>query len=543
MIASAPLNQINRNLDLWLLRLRFRDAVQWGVRGLSAGLAAGLGFALMARLKPLFTVSELINVCAGFAVGGLLLFVFTAWVWPRSKFNAAQYFDRVFGLKERTSTALEIGAGKVTAPDWLVERQLRDALSVAEEVDPGDGLPIHIPRVEWLLALVLLASIAASLAVPNPQDPVLAQQRAVEAAIKQAVQQIETTRRNVQNNPALTDDQKKDIAQPLEEAQRQLQQGNLTREQAVAVLTQSERQLQQLSDPTAQAQSQALQNAGQGLQNNATTEQLGKDLASGDLQAAARDLANLDVSKLSQTEQQNLANELQQAANAVQATNQQLASQLQQAANALRSGNTQAAQQALNQASQTLSQTAQQLAQSQAASAAAGQVGQSRQTVARAGQAQPGAGGQGQQGQQGAGGQGQGQQGQGSSQTQGQGPGGGGAGRGEGNGQSQGSQAGNQSSNDNGPGDGGQRGYEPIYAPSRLGGSGGPEVHLPGTGDPNDQVVGQGNTSPQNAGNVTVPYNQVFGEYNQAAHDAIRTGNVPIGLRPVVRDYFSSLQP
>lgn len=561
MIASAPLKAINQNLDLWLLRLRLRDAAQWGVRGLSAGLAAGLGFALIARLRPLFTVSELINVCAGFAAGGLLAFLFGAWAWPRSKFDAAKFFDHVFDLKERTSTALEIVAGKVSAPDWLAERQLRDAVSAAEAVDPAEGLSIRIPRVEWLLALVLLASLAASLAVPNPQDSALAQQRAVEAAIEKTVEQIESIEQNVKDNPALTDDQKKNIAQPLEEAQRQLEQGNLTREQAVAVLTQSEKQLQQLADPQAQAQAQALQNAGQSLTNNATTEQLGNDLAHGDLRAASRDLANLDVSNLSATERQDLANELDQAANAVQSTNPQLASQLQQAAAALRNGNTQAAQQALNQASQTLAQTAQQLAQSQAAATAAGQLGQSRQTVARAGQVtqgqgqgQPVAGGQGQgQGQQGQGqsqqgagaqGQGQGQQGQGpgSSQSQGQGSTGG-AGRGEGNGQAQGGQAGNSSSNNNGPGDGGQRGYEPIYAPTRLGGSGGPQVNLPGTGDPNDQVVGQGDTSPQNTGNVTVPYNLVYGEYNQAAHDAIRSGNVPIGLRPVVRDYFSSLQP
>ena len=57
-------------------------------------------------------------------------------------------------------------------------------------------------------------------------------------------------------------------------------------------------------------------------------------------------------------------------------------------------------------------------------------------------------------------------------------------------------------------------------------------------------MVGQGQADPnQQAGQVTVPYNQVYGEYNNAAHDAIRSGDVPIGLRPVVRDYFSSLEP
>ncbi|MEK6799087.1 MAG: ATP-binding protein, partial [Planctomycetota bacterium] len=42
--------EINRSLDLWLLRLRLRDALQWSVRGLIGGLAAGLGLALVRRI-------------------------------------------------------------------------------------------------------------------------------------------------------------------------------------------------------------------------------------------------------------------------------------------------------------------------------------------------------------------------------------------------------------------------------------------------------------------------------------------------------------
>jgi len=557
----ASLQQINQSLNLWLLRLRFRDAALWGVRGLIGGLAAGLGFALMARLRPLFSVPDLLTFCVGFAGGGGLLSFVIAWLWPRPRLGAARYFDRVYNLKERTSTALELVAGKIMAPERLAQQQLADALSAAHAVDPAEGLPMGVPRREWLLMLVLLAGVAASLVIRNPQDPLLAQERAVQQAIQETAQQIEAIRQNVLDNPALSAEQRERLTRPLEEAQQQLQEGNLTREQAVAVLTQAEEQLQQLADPRALAQLEALRSAGEGLTNSELTAQLGQDLAGGELTAASRDLANLDVSNLSPAERANLAQELQQAAESLQSADPELAAQLQQASDALQRGDTQAAQQALNQASQTLAEASGRIAESQAAANAAGQVGQGRQSVARAGpstqsqqgqgqgqgQGQPGQGqGQGQPGQGQGEGQGQGQgQSQGTGQSQGQGQGSSGAGRGEGTGQAQGGPAGSgpSASRNNGPGDGGERGYEAIYAPSRLGGSGGPEVNLPGTGDPGDEVAGRGDTVPDQAGSATVPYNQVFGGYNQAAHDAIRSGNVPIGLRPVVRDYFSSLEP
>jgi hypothetical protein len=42
---------------------------------------------------------------------------------------------------------------------------------------------------------------------------------------------------------------------------------------------------------------------------------------------------------------------------------------------------------------------------------------------------------------------------------------------------------------------------------------------------------------------VTVPYNQVFSDYSNAANQALERDYIPLGLRDVVRDYFSSLEP
>jgi len=94
---------------------------------------------------------------------------------------------------------------------------------------------------------------------------------------------------------------------------------------------------------------------------------------------------------------------------------------------------------------------------------------------------------------------------------------------------------------DNGPGDGGLREFEPIYAPQRLGGEGGPEMELPQGSDPGE-LVRELPSNPE-IGSSTVPYNQVYANYADAANQALEDQHIPLGLRGYVRDYFSSLEP
>ncbi|MBZ0279860.1 MAG: hypothetical protein K8L97_03910 [Anaerolineae bacterium] len=94
---------------------------------------------------------------------------------------------------------------------------------------------------------------------------------------------------------------------------------------------------------------------------------------------------------------------------------------------------------------------------------------------------------------------------------------------------------------DNNPDGQGEGQFEPVYAPQRPGGEGGPEIQL----DPNssDAPVQEGEFSQNPTGNTSVPYNQVFSDYSDAANRALESDYIPLGLRDVVRDYFSSLEP
>lgn len=549
MAGLSEFDELNEHLSNWLLRWRLTQTAPWAIRGGAAGLAAALAFSLVARARPLVPVPVLVAFSLALVLLSVSLAIGLRWFWPVDRLRAARFFDRRFELAERTGMALELAEARApqAAPEWLVRRQLSDAVASARQVDYRQGLPMTLGRNDSLIALALLAGLAASLVLPNPMQALVERQQAVDQAVEEQVAQVEAIRESVQESEALTPEQKEAILRPLNETLQKLQEGGLTQEQAVSALTEAETELQRLADPQSLEQARGLQETGQALGQNSEgpLDSTADELQQGDLQQAAEELSNLDPSQMTPEERDALASQLEQAAQSLAASNPQLAQQLQSAADALRQGDAQAAAEALKQASETLDQTAREAALAEAAQEAADQLAQSRRAVAQAGET-----GQGQQaGEAQSIGQGQGQ-GEGQGQDQGaaalgEGPGAGtGAGRGEGNGDSQGGEAGQDPiGQDNGPGDAGEQAYEPIYSPYRLGGEGGEQVNLSGSGEPGDEVVGEGNVSLGQPGQSGVPYNQVYGVYQQAVTEAINSGRIPIGLRPIVKYYFSSLQP
>jgi hypothetical protein len=76
-----------------------------------------------------------------------------------------------------------------------------------------------------------------------------------------------------------------------------------------------------------------------------------------------------------------------------------------------------------------------------------------------------------------------------------------------------------------------------------LGGAGGETLTLPPGEGAGDQVTGEGDLPFDQPGRSRVPYVDVYAQYAEAVRQAIESGQVPAYLRPVVRDYFSSLEP
>lgn len=538
----------------WDNRYRAQESLRWAPRGLAAGLALGLLMALVSRLLPLIDTAVLMIVSGVAALVGLVMALIAVWVWPRRPLAMARHFDRVFDLQERMSTAVELSEERLPVQSRELARlQLQDAVNRAQNVTASEGFPLRLQWRELLGVLLLLGALVAAIVLPNPQIAILEEQRAVQEAVSEELERLESLHDEVLNDPALSQEEREVIVETLEESIESLQRPGVTREEAVAALAAAEQQLREVAEQAEGETSrnqQALNQAGQSFDTSGLTDELGEALEQGDLDRASELLDELlvpDGAPLTEEQRQALSQELSEAADQVGDANPELAQQLRDASEALQQNNLAGADQSLSQASQQLSQTNQQLQQGQAAGQAAQQAAQQAQqgqeAIAQAGQDQQGGQGAGQ-------GQGPGQQ---AGAGQGQGPGsgqqgqqplnGGGAGTGAGTGAIEGGQTGGQMPTGNNPERDAEREYEEIYAPQRVGGGEGPVVGLPGEGDPSQDPVREGDFVENPAGEAQVPYSEVYADYADAANEALESEYVPLGMRDLVRQYFSSLNP
>jgi len=540
----------------WYAWYRLRRTVAWLLRGLIFGLALALGFSLIRVLQEGLLREEYLAWIMRFSLLPTAMSALAGLVWPVSKNQLARFFDQYFELKERSSTSLELIDGRkgnlelAILEDDLVENQLKDTLIVGSRVRPQARFFLRVTRFQGILVGILVMGIALLDFFGEPLFQRAMQQRLTRQAIAQEATRLEALAEKIRGNKELSSDQSEQITQTLDEAAKKLSEAQ-SPEQALAVLTSTENQLQALENAQAQNQAEGLQNAGKHLLednpagSDTPLQSFAQNLADGDYLAAAQNLANLDLSQLTPEEMNSLADQLEKAAQTLANSNPDLSQQLSEAAQALRDGNIQAAQQALQQSAQALANTGQQIAQSQVAQQAAEQVNQSQERLIQAGQSQNQQAQAGQGSQQG---QGQGDQGQNSNNQTGnasESAGGSGAGVGESVGQEgQGPEAGvDPIGQNNKTGDGGNYAYEEIYTPQRLGGNGSEEVPLPGNNQAGDQVVGEGDTAPGDQNVSRVPYVDVLPNYTEAFRQAIESGKVPVNLRGLVKKYFSSLEP
>jgi hypothetical protein len=358
------------------------------MRGLAAGLFVAVLVAAASRIWPLLTLPWLLALAwlwGGVGLGSALLLV---WLWPRSALEQARLFDLRLGLHERFSTAVEVREGAILAPDWLAQVQLADALEAGLAADPAAAFPLRLLRRDWLPAALALALLAAALWLPNPMFGILAEQAAVRQAVEAQIEELEVVREDIAADPQLSEEDRAELLELLDGTVEELEAGDLSREEALAELTQAGERLRQLMSSEAEARAAGLQRAAQGLKEGAVTHALGEALLNEDYQAAAAVLENLsnDLGEALTREQElELADGLAEAAGELAESNPELAALLDQAADSIRSADIASAREALAQASQTTGQTGQQIAASRAAQRAAQQAAQSGREVAQAG--------------------------------------------------------------------------------------------------------------------------------------------------------------
>ncbi len=583
---NEQLSALTQLLQRWERRQRLQRTWLWLPRSLLPGLATGVALALWTRLRFAAPADELL-LPGGLLVGtGLLLLLAHVWLRPRPSLPLARKFEQKFSLNERLSTALELIEGRIHSSAELAVRQIADARARAQAVDARAHLPLRSDRRAWALVLLALLAFGLMLRLPVTGVPTAGQTDAQEAAIDEAAAAVERISEELERDSALPEELRQQLSRELERTAAVLGQQALSPEEAFAALAESAEQLEQQAlslNESIRQQMQALASA---------------QAATGAELAAA--LQQLQDALPSLPDGEDTASRLERAAAALEESNPLLAEALRQAAQSLRDSQFQAASNSAQLASQLLSQQQQQLTRDmgseQRLQAASQQMRGSAEQIARQMQrsgsrppslsqqspamnelsqsgdiAQPGQarGEQGnQQSDQGAqpaalpgsnaqpGNQDNGQAG---AQQGGQ-PGGdlGGVGESEESFPGVGGQAGDspgdegsdessmgqqgappaQNNNPDGLGEGE---FAPVYAPRRIGAAEGPQLFL--ETDPGDAPLVEGDFAPNPSGEALVPWNQIFGDYRDAASRALESDYIPLGLRDVVHDYFSALEP
>lgn len=568
--ATAPLITL---VQQWERRRLWGVILKWLPRTLVPGLLIGIVLFGLSRLQP--ALPDSVNLAlTGVAIGGGVVGLF-GWVMlrPRPLIIAARRFDQTFGLKERLSTALELMDGTIVGDADLSRRQLADAEIAAQTLSVEQEIPLYVDIREWLGVLLLVSILLLLMALPpvraTPDE--VARQR---AAIDTSVEAVEEILRDTASNPDLTDEQRESLLEALDSQLETLRDPNISMEEAFASLSEIEEQFndaaQSLREQLAQ-QSQANQEALSAMQDSQPQAQSLEEA----VQQVQQGLSEMSSEQMSQA-----ADSLEQAAQALQSTDPQTAQALQDAAEALRNGDMQAAQEALQRAMQNRPQSSEQMssqqsqleqlersaeAASQAQQEAAEQAGSESETPPQSGEGET----EGQEGQgegQGEGGEPGMEPGEGDSPGLGQGDspelntaqnsqvvegqqglGGDGAGDGiapldqDATERLQ-TRNPNMEEPNNNPDGGGELTYEAIFAPRfTVDGSGDETVEL--TADPGELPVDEGDFQNNPFGQSVVPYSQVFSDYADSASRALESSYIPLGMRDVVREYFSSLDP
>jgi hypothetical protein len=320
-------------LGAWERQLTLEKLRTWLVRGASVGLLTASLVLLIGWLVPT-PESELRP--SAFAIGLIPLVGAIGFaLLPRRHIRHAAELDQRLGLGDRLATAWSFRDSELA----VVRLQRADSLDRLQQRSPARELVWHPARREQI-ALGAAAVITLFLVLtPSPQQKVLDQQAAEQAAVLQASQHLEAMRQAADATSSLTPDQARQLDELLRQAQADMSRVS-TQQEATAILAGTQDQLsQQLGDPNAELRDEALAAMSETLAAEPQTQALANALQQENTQATSAAIRNMAAQSdsLSDVERQSLSRALQRAAN-VGRSDPGSASALRNAAQAISSG-------------------------------------------------------------------------------------------------------------------------------------------------------------------------------------------------------------
>lgn len=512
-----------RVLGAFLRAYQLQAAVLWSLRALAAGLAADVLVLAAQRLTARFDF-PLLALAAPPLVGAALGAALGATRRPSLGWLAGQV-DQRLGLHERTVTALELlGRGSAArSTSGLGLAQIEDSIAYLRRAEPLEAFPLLVPRRE-LVAAGVLALALVPLVLMNPlalndrKDPRLDQ------VVRGEAERVSATADEIADEP--TDDPNAinpQAAAILRQVADQLRQAEGNPDQAMAQLGDAERRLSSLQRPGVLDTASAMSRLADALDQQAQTRAVASALDQGNYQQAAQEMRDLGAraAQGSDADRQAIAQALQQGASAAGRYDDALANALREAADRASRGESGST----DRAAQEMARAGNALSRQETLERAMSQLQNSRQAIGNGTAPQNGQG----QGQQGGQAQNQAQQGQPGSGQGDQG------GQGQGQGQGQNGDQGDGQSG--GAGTGTQARTTDLYNPAAVRSR---QVQVPG-GDFDRPQIAEGSPTDAPDGEARVDYRDVLPTYQQRATKAMQDRYIPLGMKDLVRDYFSSL--
>lgn len=289
------LSQIQAILAPVRTRQRLDRALRLGVLGLLLGSV----------VASLMLVARWLGVTVGATDALLVLAVFTGLgcfiglVWPASWHSSAQLVDRVFGLKDRTVTAMEFALQDKHDP--IHSLQVHDTLDHLSSIDPATAAPWKSPRLTpvagaalgALLVLLFLnvPPTVSQASLPSGPLPVVLQQASVleETLLEELEELAEET-----DDPEL-----EKLAEEMQQAIEELKEPDTDQREALAQLSEMQAALtaaaKQLDVQRVDAELQQLAEA---LQDADATQAASQSLEALNYEQAAKELEKIDASTM-----------------------------------------------------------------------------------------------------------------------------------------------------------------------------------------------------------------------------------------------------
>ncbi|TYS16681.1 hypothetical protein FZC78_11880 [Rossellomorea vietnamensis] len=519
----------DRKLFLSLLSYLHRKlAIRHFSRMLSYGLAsAAFASAFLALAGRLFVITWLWEKIA--ITSALLILFFAVWAFlkrPTSQ-DAAQHYDEVAG-EEAVSTALSCLDNEDVMPQLQRKDALRRMKDSRKNIDQISRL--NLPKKPLYAALFLVLIVSFSLAFPSTMMEQAEQKEDEKRIMKEAEEKIEKL--------AEKKDRGEKVNKELTELQKEMAESK-TAEEYLKKLLEKERKTAQLKKEAEEAEKKV--------------SSLSEAAAGNKLNELSQALQNMDQKKLEEAmkqlkDKQSLSKEelagLQKMQEATEGEGKDLSQLTEEQLQEMLENLEKSLEKAMAAAS-SLSQTAaaqkdlQQLANNLNQQMAAADLGAAQSLAFNNSSSNPASSGQSAAG---------GKASNPSQSGNGQGTGSGSSGNGSGSGSGSGSGAGSVSGSGNGSGQGGGNGAgsgqgsrELVTVPDRLGGKANQSVDNGqlGKGSGERQTTDEG---PALRGSAR-PYNEVYGEYEQAYRESVDRMALPSNLENVVKNYFSELNP